>query len=101
MECNKTCAYGFRAGLDGCVRCECASSACEGLKCPGGEVCEEEALPCLTEPCPVRGICKPIDQTGEKALKRVPVETSIEMTFNGVKLWFTFRTATLNLSKSI
>ena len=66
LQCSKMCTYGFRVGSDGCVSCDCAASVCEGMECPGGELCREETLPCLTAPCPVKAVCKPIGQAGEK-----------------------------------
>ena len=60
------CMYGFRENNNGCMTCECKTSACEGQQCDQGQVCREKQLTCPDGAlCPVRAECKTATPSGK------------------------------------
>lgn len=51
------CPHGFALDKDGCEICECRN-VCSGVKCPGGEECSVEDVPCSGALCPPTPTCK-------------------------------------------
>ena len=65
MSCPKMCMYGFREDPQWCATCQCKDSACEGVTCAEGQVCQETPLQCLVPPCPVRATCEDSASVGK------------------------------------